>query len=163
MPTMKELMRVLAKNNVSFEVLDHKPTISAHQIAVVTHNRDSDVAKVVIIEADGKFWMTVSRADQRVSERLLRARLGAKTVRLAREEDFAQLFPGCDLGAMPPFGNLYGLPVLVDEEIACNENILFSACERTRALRIRYQDYKRIVHPMVADFAELPNLEEHAE
>jgi Ala-tRNA(Pro) deacylase len=97
--------------------------------------------------------MVVLRADQRLNERLLKRLLAATSVRLAHEEDLEALFPGCDLGAMPPFGNLYGLPVIVDQALTEDDDIVFNACKYTESIRMKYRDYERLVRPLIGRFA----------
>lgn len=160
MAKLVDLTKYLQRNNVAFQVIDHELTFTAHQTALAAHVPDSELAKAVIVKVDSQFWMTVCRADARVSESALRQTLAAKHVQLAHEDDLTQLFPDCQIGAMPPFGNLYGLPVILDEELARDEEIVFNACSHTKAVRMKFADFKRLVHPATAAFAIMPGVKE---
>jgi Ala-tRNA(Pro) deacylase len=110
------------------------------------------VAKVVIAVADEHLVMLVLPASSAVDMPRLRVNLGARAVRLAREHEFADRFPDCDTGAMPPFGQRYGLPVYVDRVLAGNETIIFPAGTHTETIRMKYADFAMLVRPIVADF-----------
>ncbi len=96
--------------------------------------------------------MLVMPAEYHIDFELLREVSGVKKVELAKEEDFAGSFPDCDLGAMPPFGNLYGIPIWVDEHMAGHETIVFNACTHYEALKMSFSDYEKLVNPKVASF-----------
>jgi Ala-tRNA(Pro) deacylase len=160
---MSDLLRYLDSNKVEYHVVEHDPAFSAHEVAVATHFPESEIAKAVLLHIDEHFWMAVLRADQRVNQQLIKRTFGAKHVRLAQEEDLAGMFPDCQLGAMPPFGNLYGLPVLVEESLAEDEEILFNACTHTKAVRMKFRDFRRLVKPVIAGFAEAPHWMEDRE
>jgi Ala-tRNA(Pro) deacylase len=104
-----------------------------------------------MVVADGQHAMVVMPASRRLDLARAAAALGAAEMRLAREDEFGPLFPGCDVGAMPPFGNLYGLPVWVDSTLAEDERIVFSAGTHTDTMSMRYADFARLVQPQVAD------------
>jgi Ala-tRNA(Pro) deacylase len=155
MARLNDVIRYLKNNGVPFEIIQHDPAFTAHEVASATRVPDKELAKAIVIKVDEKFWMAVLRGDQRLSERHLKRVLGANTVHLAREEDLTNLFPDCELGAMPPFGNLYGLPVLVDKALTEDEDIVFNACKHTESIRMKYKDYERLVQPLVGHFSEI--------
>jgi Ala-tRNA(Pro) deacylase len=163
MAKMTDLIRYLSSNKVEFQVLEHDPAFSAHDVAVVTHIPESAMAKAILVRIDDHFWMAVLRADQRINPQLVKRSFSAKHVHLAHEEDLGTLFPDCQIGAMPPFGNLYGLPVLVDESLAEDEEIVFNACTHTKAIRMKFKDFRRLVKPVIGGFSESPHLMENRE
>jgi len=163
MAKMSDLLHYLDSNKVDYQVVEHEPAFSAHEVAVATHIPESEIAKAVLLHIDDHFWMAVLRADQRINQQLIKRAFGAKHVRLSHEEDLALKFPDCQLGAMPPFGNLYGLPVLVEESLAEDEDILFNACTHTKAVRMKFKDFRRLVKPVIAGFAEAPHWMEDRE
>jgi len=163
MAKMTDLLRYLNSNKIEYQVVEHDPAFSAHDVAVATHVPENEMAKAVVIRIDDRFWMTVLRADQRINQQLVKRSFAAKHVHLAHEEDLGSLFPDCQIGAMPPFGNLYGLPVLVDEALAQDEEIIFNACTHTKSIRMKFQDFRRLVRPVVASFAESPHPAEDRE
>ena len=154
MAKITDLLRYLQSNKIEFHVLEHDPAFSAHDVAAVAHVPESEMAKAILIKIDQHYWMAVLRADQRINPQMIRRVFGAKTVQLAHEEDLGMLFPDCQLGAMPPFGNLYGLPVLVEECLEDDENIVFNACTHTKAIHMKFKDFRRLAKPVIAGFAE---------
>jgi Ala-tRNA(Pro) deacylase len=152
MPVAK-LRRYLDKNGVRYVVIDHGPAYTAQEIAAAAHVPGQELAKTVMISLDGRMAMAVLPASYQVDFDLLREATGAKRVGLADEEDFGQLFPDCDLGAMPPFGNVYGLDVYVAESLAKDEEIVFNACSHTQLIRMAYADFERMVQPKVLRFS----------
>jgi Ala-tRNA(Pro) deacylase len=160
MAKLNDLLRYLKSNKVEFQILEHDPAFSAHDVASITHVPDSEMAKAIVIRIDERYWMAVLRADQRINQQLIRREFGAKSVYLAHEEDLGMLFPDCQIGAMPPFGNLYGLPVLVEEGLAEDEEIVFNACTHTKAIRMKYKDFRRLAKPVSASFAESAHMME---
>jgi Ala-tRNA(Pro) deacylase len=151
--TRENLVRYLKNSGFPFEIIPHKPAYTAHEVASASHVSDKELAKTVVVRADGKYWMVILRGDQRLNERLLKQMLAANTVHLAHEEDLGHLFPGCDLGAMPPFGSLYGLPVIVEQALAEDEEIVFNACSHKESIRMKYRDYERLTQPLVGRLA----------
>lgn len=154
MAKITDLLRYLQSNKVEFQVLEHDPAFSAHDVAAVAHVPESEMAKAILIKIDEHYWMAVLRADQRINEQMIRRVFGAKNVQLAHEENLGMLFPDCQIGAMPPFGNLYGLPVLLEECLADDEEIVFNACTHTKAIRMKFKDFRRLAKPVITGFAE---------
>ncbi len=156
MAKMQDLLRYLDSNKVEYRVMEHSLAYSAHEVAVSTLVPERELAKAILVSVDGRFWMTVLRTDHRVNTQMIKRAFGAKQVHLAHEEDLKSLFPDCQIGAMPPLGNLYGLPVMVDESLAEDEEIVFNACTHTRVIRMKFKDFKGLVKPVILQFAESP-------
>jgi Ala-tRNA(Pro) deacylase len=154
MAKLDNVIDYLKHNNVQYEVIEHAPAFSAHEVAVVSHVPEKDLAKTLIVNADGKFYMVVMPADHRLDDHLLQGMLKSKHVQLASEEDLQQIFPDCEVGAMPPFGNLYALPVYADKSLADDNVIVFNACSHTRSIRLKMYDFLRLVKPVVAEFSQ---------
>lgn len=147
---VERLRRFLEENNVKFVVISHSPAYTAHEIAASAHIPGKELAKTVMVEIDGEMAMVVLRGTEKVSVRRLQQVTGTQDVSLATESQFASVFPGCEVGAMPPFGNLWGLPVYVDERLAEDEQIAFNAGSHTELIRLPYADFERLVEPKVA-------------
>jgi Ala-tRNA(Pro) deacylase len=149
----ERLQEYLTEHGVSFEVEQHGVAYTAQQLAAAEHVSGKRVAKVVVAIADGKTVMLVLPASSQVDFDRVRAVLGAGEVRLAKEEEFASTFPDCEVGSMPPFGNLYGVPVYMETGLARMEEITFPVGRHTESMRIRFEDFRRLVEPEVVDFA----------
>jgi Ala-tRNA(Pro) deacylase len=143
------------ENGVSFEVLKHDQAYTMQEAAAALHVSGKQVAKVVILKADKGMAMLVISAPDRVNLDHVRAALDAKKVSLAKENEFASLFPDCAPGAMPPFGNLYDVPVYVDRALADKEHIIFRVGTHRHTMRIAYADFERLAQPTVGEFAYL--------
>jgi Ala-tRNA(Pro) deacylase len=154
MAKLGDVIEYLKRNNVPYEVIDHTPAFSAHEVALASHVQEKDLAKTLIVNADGKYFMCVIPADHRIADHLLHEIVHGKHVHLASEEDLQQLFPDCEIGAMPPFGNLYALPVYVDKSLTGEDMIAFNACTHTRSIRMKMVDFMRLVKPTVAEFSK---------
>jgi Ala-tRNA(Pro) deacylase len=149
----ERLQEYLVENGVSFEVEQHRVAYTAQQLAAAGHVSGKRVAKVVVVAADGETVMLVLPASSQVDLERVRTELGAGEARLAREEEFASTFPDCEVGSMPPFGNLYGVPVYVDAGLAQAEEIVFPVGSHTESMRLRFGDFRNLVDPVVLDFA----------
>jgi len=154
MTSRERLERYFKDNRVSFSVTPHVEVYTAQEVAAVEHVPGMYVAKVVIAMVDGTPTMLVLPAPFRVDIPMVTAALGARDVRLATEDEFAGLFPDCELGAMPPFGNLYNVPVVVDRRLTDDPKIVFSAGTHRETMTIAYSDFERLVRPTVAEFAQ---------
>ncbi len=142
---------------VPYEVLIHREAYRASELAQVLHVPGKELAKVVILKVGERFVMTVLPANWKVDLRRIGEILHVYPVRLATEEECQRLLPDCELGAIPPFGNLYDLEVYVDQAIAADEEIVFPAGTRYQAVKLRYQDFARLVRPSVAEFHVVPS------
>jgi len=149
----KKLMEFLDANQVKFVMTTHSTAYTAQEVAALAHIRGRDMAKTVIVSLDGKLAMAVLPASKHVDFSLLKAVAGAKTVALATEAEFRGKFPECETGAMPPFGNLYGVPVFVEESLTKDKEISFNAGTHNELMRISYADFERLVQPTVTRFS----------
>ena len=141
------------ENGVPFEVQEHRPAFTAQRVAATEHVPGRMFAKVVMAEEDGDLLMLVLPANSAVDTQKASAVVGGEAVRLAAEREFAPRFPDCEAGAMPPFGNLYDLPVYVDSGLGTSERIVFQAGTHTVTMSVPYADFERLAHPTVADLA----------
>jgi Ala-tRNA(Pro) deacylase len=152
MSILKRLKDYLDHEKAPFEVLTHKETFTAPELAQALHVPGKELAKVVMVKADERFVMAVLSANWKVDLKKLKEIFRTSHVRLATEAEFRELFPDCELGAMPPFGNLYGLGVYVDQSLTTDEQIVFQAGTRHEAVKLRYQDFASLVRPSIAEF-----------
>ena len=152
MPILTRLQDYLDEHKVAYQLIRHQEAYTASEIAHTLHISGKMIAKVVIIKADDRFVMAVLPSNYKVDFERLADALGGEHVRLATEGEFQELFPDCGVGAMPPFGNLYGLEVFVDESLAEDEEIVFQAGTHLRVIKLRYQDFADLVHPKVTNF-----------
>lgn len=157
MPVLKRLQSYLDTNKIPYELLSHPKAYTAHDLAETTHVPGCLVAKVVVVKADGYFVMTVLPSTWRVDLKRLREALDARDLRLATEAEIANIFPDCQVGAMPPFGNLYGIEVYVDQLLSEDESIVFEAGTYVGAMKLRYKDFAALVRPKVAAFHYEPS------
>jgi Ala-tRNA(Pro) deacylase len=144
---VKKLKEYLDQEGVKYVAIVHSPAYTAQEIAANAHIPGKDVAKTVMVKLDGKMAMAVLPASYRVDFDLLKEATGAKKVELAGEKEFKDMFPGCEVGAMPPFGNLYGMDVYVAETLAEDEEIAFNAGSHSELLKLAYGDFDRLVRP----------------
>jgi Ala-tRNA(Pro) deacylase len=152
----EDLEAYLREAKIPFQVQHHAVAYTAQEVAAAEHIPGRMLAKVVIILGDGELSMFVLPAPARVDLDKATAVLGAKEARLAHEDEFADRFPGSEVGAMPPFGNLYDLPVYVDKSLAADETIVFEAGTHTDTMSMKYADYQRLVKPNLVEFARYP-------
>jgi Ala-tRNA(Pro) deacylase len=147
----ERLQSYLREQGVPFEEQTHPEAFTSQAVASSEHVPGDLVAKVVIVLADGRPAMLVLPAPHLVDLRKSAAVLGASEVSIAREDEFAALFPDCELGAMPPFGNLYEVPVYVDRHIAEHETIICEAGTHTETISLSYADFERLVQPVAGE------------
>lgn len=152
MPVTK-LKEYLDKNNVHYEIISHATVYTAQEIAASAHISGREMAKTVMLRIDGKMTMAVLPASYKIDFDLLKEATGANTVELANEHEFKDMFPGCTIGAMPPFGNLYGLDVLAARKLAEDEEIAFNAGSHSELMKLKYSDFERLVKPKVIRFS----------
>src|SRR5713101_7080000 len=152
MSILRRLKDHLDREKVPYEVLTHSETFTAPELAQALHVPGRELAKVVMVKADERFVMTVLPANWKVDLKRLREIFGTSHVRLATEAEFKELFTDCELGAMPPFGNLYSLEVYVDQSLTTDVEIVFQAGTRHEAVKLQYQDFAGLVRPRVAEF-----------
>jgi Ala-tRNA(Pro) deacylase len=149
----------LRENAILYQSQHHARAITAQEVASTEHVPGNMFAKTVMVTADGgeKAIMLVLPAPYHVNLKKAAEALGAGEVRLAEEERFAEAFLDCEVGAMPPFGNLYGVPVYVDKSLAEDETIVFRAGTHTDTKSVIYADFERLVEPTLAEFADAPS------
>jgi Ala-tRNA(Pro) deacylase len=149
---VKKLKEFLDSNNIRYLSITHSPVYTAQEIAASTHIPGKELAKTVMVKLDGKMAMAVLPAAYKVDFKLLKEVSGVGKAELASEEEFKDMFPECDVGAMPPFGNLYDMDVYVAETLA-EEKIAFNAGSHTEVIQLDYADFQRLVKPKVMKFS----------
>ena len=150
---VKKLKEFLDQERIKYVSIVHSTAYTAQEVAASSHITGKELAKTVIVELDGKMAMAVLPANRKIVLQDLREVTGSHEVKFASEEQFKQRFPDCETGAMPPFGNLYGLPTYVDKRLAEEDYIVFEAGTHTDAIKLSYCDYEKIVKPRVEDLA----------
>ena len=153
MALLVRLQELLDRTGVAYTHTVHPLAYTAREVAAAEHLPAREVAKVVVFMAEGGYRMVVLPANKVVDFQELRAMLGFSHARLATEKELGQLFPDCDLGAMPPFGNLYGMPVYLDATLLEDEKIAFNAGTHRDVVHLRLDDYRRLVEPEVVSLA----------
>ena len=146
----QQLKSFLDSNHVKYKTISHSPEYTAQEIAASAHIPGKDLAKTVIVKVDGEFAMAVLPATTHLSLSRLRKAAGAGDAEIASEDEFEKLFPDCELGAMPPFGNLYDMPVYAAEQLTEDEVIAFNAGSHSELVQLAYEDFDKLVHPKVA-------------
>ena len=140
----------LDREGVKYETIAHSPAYTARDTAQAAHVQGKDFAKTLIVKIDGRLAMAVLPAPEKLDLAQLKKAAGAKHVSLAFESEFERWFPGCEPGAMPPFGNLYGMEVFVAKSLAADEQIAFNAGSHAELVRTAYKDFERLVQPIMA-------------
>ena len=153
MSVSTRLESFLEDNQIAYSVMTHTTAYTAQGAAAAMKISGKELAKTVVLRTGGEMILAVLPAPNHVRLDKLAAEVG-KPVRLATEQEFSDLFPDCELGAMPPFGSLYDLPVYVDESLAADEAIVFNAGTHREAIRMRYDDFVRMAKPKVCSFAQ---------
>lgn len=152
MKCRERLESYLRQQQVPFDVQQHDTAYTAQEVAQSEHIPGKLVAKAVVVWADGGLILLVLPATYHIDFARLNAAIGAKVTRLAHEEEFADTFSDCEIGAIPPFGNLYDLPVYVDKSLTDDETVVFPAGVHTETMSLRYADYERLVKPTIVSF-----------
>jgi Ala-tRNA(Pro) deacylase len=147
------LTEYLDTHKVPYLVIAHSPAYTAQGIAGLTHISGKELAKTVIVELDGKLAMAVIPAKFHIDLMQLRRAAHARSALLASEDDFKDRFPECETGAMPPFGNLFGLEVFADDSLEKDKEIAFNAGTHQELIRMAWADFKRLVQPKMIRFA----------
>ncbi len=146
------VMEFLDKAGIHYETLEHAPVFTAQGLAAIEHEPGQYVAKPVIVKADDRYIMCVLPAPRKVDLGRLKGQLDAKSVVLADEDEIGKLFPDCELGAEPPFGNLYDLPTVMDKTLERDDHIICQAGTHGNAVRVSMADYRKLVEPKVLEF-----------
>lgn len=148
MPAAK-LKEFLDANGVKYVSLVHSQAFTAMEVAESAHVKGREMAKAVVVKLDGRLALAVLPATRKVDLEALRQGTGALQAELAHEHEFRGDFPGCEVGAMPPFGNLFGMEVFVDPALAAHDEIAFNAGTHVELIRMAYADFARLVKPRV--------------
>ena len=154
MQCKERLEAYLRQHQVPYQLQHHTQAFSAQKIAEREHVPGKTVAKPVIVMVDSKLIELVIPASYQVDFKKLQSILGARDTRLAHESEFANVFPDCEVGAMPPFGNHYGIAVYVDKRLTEEETIVFPVGTHTDTMSLKYADFERLVHPGVIECAQ---------
>ena len=154
MATPEWVRKVLQLRGVPFEELRHPQAFTAQEVAHQEHFSGHRVAKVVVVMADGQPVELVLPAARQVRLDRVRALLGAAEVRLATEEEMAQFFTDCEVGAVPPLRHWPGVDVLIDRSLEVGGDILFQAGTHADAVRLNFRDWYKLVRPQVGSFTE---------
>jgi len=151
MPIQK-LKNYLDGEGIKYVTIEHSPAYTTQEVANSTHIPGNQMAKTVIVELDGQMAMAVLPANRRIVLQDLRDVIGSDEAKFAAETEFQRRFPDCEIGAMPPFGNLYGMKVYLAESLAHNKEIAFNAGSHTEVIKMAFADYERLVAPEVLSF-----------
>jgi len=151
----KRVKQYLKENRIKYKIIRHKEAFTTQEVAATQHISGKQLAKVVIVKAKD-FVMMVLPANLLLDIRKVKKALKSKSVRLCKEAELEKLFPDCEIGAMPPFGNLYNLPVYIDKSLAEKEEIVFEAGDHTHTIAMKYGDLARLTQPKIEEFSILP-------
>jgi len=149
---VKKLKKFLDENNIPYTTITHSQAFRAQQVAASAHISGKDMAKTVMITINGKMAMAILPASRHVIFQLLKDAIGEDHIELASEQDFRDLFPECEVGTMPPFGNLYDMDVYVDPSLAEDHLIAFNAGSHTELIQLEYRDFENLVSPELIQF-----------
>jgi Ala-tRNA(Pro) deacylase len=149
---VKKLKEFLDANHVKYVSITHSKAYTAQEVAASAHIPGKALAKVVIVELDGEMAMAVLPANRKVVLQDLREITGSDKVKFVAEDRFKDRFPDCEIGAMPPFGNLYGMGVYAAESLADNDEIAFNAGSHEEIIKLSFRDFQHLVQPRVMAF-----------
>ena len=149
---VRKLRAFLDQEKIKYINIIHSTAYTAQEVAASAHITGRELAKTVIVELDGNMAMAVLPANRKIVLQDLREVTGSEEVKFASEEQFKQAFPDCETGAMPPFGNLYGMDVYAAESLTENDQIAFNAGSHTEVIKMAYKDFERLVRPRVVSF-----------
>ena len=148
-----KLLDILDQSGVKYEITEHRPAFTAQRMAAIAHEQGKFVAKPVVVKADGKFIICVLSANCKIDLKALKDQLGGESVELAAEEDMGRIFSDCQLGAEPPFGNLYGLTTIMDKAMEKDDHIVFQAGAHDKSIRMSMADYRKLAEPKILEFS----------
>ena len=149
---VKKLKDFLDSHGIKYVTIGHSRAYTAQEVAASSHIPGKELAKTVMVKVDGEMAMVVLPASRSVDFNLLKQTLGANNVELATEQEFQDMFPECEVGAMPPFGNLYGMKVYLSKSLKEDEQIAFNAGSHTELIKLAYRDFENLVKPEVVEF-----------
>lgn len=150
---VKKLKEFLNSNKVKYVTISHSLAFTAQEVAASSHIPGKELAKTVMVKIDGKMAMVVLPASYKIDFNQLKKMTSASNVELASESEFENMFPECEVGGMPPFGNLYGMNVFVAESLAEDEQIAFNAGSHTELIKLAFDDFNRLVNPKIIKFS----------
>ena len=146
---IKKVKDYLDNNKIKYVIISHSPEYTSMEVAASAHVSGYNLAKTVMVKVDGKMTMVVLPASYKIDFGLLKELTGTKKVELAEEDEFISMFPNCEVGAMPPFGNLYNLEVYVAETLTKDEEIAFAAGSHSELVKMAYKDFANLVKPSI--------------
>lgn len=149
---VKQLKEFLDNHKVKYISLNHSPAFTSQEIAAAAHVSGKQLAKTVIIKVDKELAMAVLPANEQVNFGKLKTATGIGDADLAHESEFKDRFPECEVGAMPPFGNLYNMPVYLSNRLSEQDHILFNAGSHYELMEVAFKDYERLVKPRIVAF-----------
>ena len=150
---VKRLKEFLDSHSIKYVTISHSRAFTAQETAASAHVPVKELAKTVLVKIDGKMAMAVLPASCKVDVDLLKKATRASTIEIASEKEFKNLFPDCEIGAMPPFGNLYGMEVFVAESLTEDREIAFNAGSHRELVKLAYKDFEQLVKPKVITFS----------
>lgn len=150
---VRKLIEYLDKRGIKYILVNHSSAYTASEIAASAHVKGQELAKTLIVKIDVNPAMLVLPAKYKVNFDMLRDYTGAEKIELIEESEFAPLFPGCETGAMPPFGNLYGLKTYLDKTLEYDEEIAFNAGDFHQLIWMKLNDYLDLIKPEITHFA----------
>ncbi len=151
---LRRLKEYLNENKVKYVKISHSPAYTAQEIAASIHIPGKELAKTVIVKVPDGYAMAVLPASHKIDFNLLKEAMAKKEIRLANEKEFKNIFPDCEVGAMPPFGNFYDLPVYVASALSEDTEIVFNAGTHIDVIKMSYSDFEKLANPIVANFSE---------
>lgn len=149
---VKKLKEYLDNQGIEYVAINHSLAYTAQRIAAAAHISGKDLAKTVMLKVDGKMKMAVLPASCKINMEQLREAINAGIIEIASEKEFKDLFPECEVGAMPPFGNLYGMDVFVAEKLTEDDEIAFNAGSHRELIKLSFKDYQKLVNPKIIKF-----------
>jgi Ala-tRNA(Pro) deacylase len=151
---IKKLKEYLDSHQIEYLTINHSLAYTAQRIAASAHIPGKDIAKTVVLKADGKLVMAVLPASCKINLEMLKGAMNANVIEISTEKEFGTLFPDCEVGAMPPFGNLYGMDVYVAERLTMDDDIAFNAGSHRELIKLAYKDFEKLVKPKVVKFCK---------
>jgi len=150
---IKRLKEFLDSHDIKYVIISHSRAFTAQETATSAHVPVKELAKTVMVKIDGKMAMAVLPASTKIDFELLKKATGSGKVEIASEKEFKNLFPDCEIGAMPPFGNLYGMDVFVAESLTEDREIAFNAGSHRELVKLAYKDFEQLVKPKIITFS----------
>lgn len=153
-PVVARIKKILTENKFWFETFEHEPVRTSEEAAKIRSGYSlSQGAKALILRvrarSEKKYVMLVVPGDAKFDKKKIQKVLGAKDIRFATQEEIHDLTGGVEVGGIPPFGNLFGLKVIIDPSVLTNEKIIFNAGDRRYSIAMKTQDYENLVNPLI--------------